>query len=283
MIARQRGVALAIVVWFIAGMTLLVAGIVAQARIETMGTQLHLARAKAVAAGDGAIHLALIERAGGFEAGPNGPLVSRSSQQIGGLSVQVEIYPGEGFVDLNSAPAEMLAALFEHAANTSPAEAQELADNVVKWRQQMQRSRSDDSPRRLHSLEDLLRIDGVTRTVLDGIRDYVVPGDWLRGAVDWSASPQELFTLLQAVSPEMAEKAQRRRAVLAEGAGQRGGLARGGNGIYRADAMVEYGGRTWLRRRWMRIGASRDSSLPWVVLRNEAPRVVGVVNKNGGD
>ena len=38
---RQGGVALAIVVWFIAGMSLLVAGIVADARVDTRMAQLH--------------------------------------------------------------------------------------------------------------------------------------------------------------------------------------------------------------------------------------------------
>ena len=58
----QKGVALAIVVWFIAGMSLLVAGIVSHARVDTQMAQLHVARAKAVAAGDGAIQLMLAER-----------------------------------------------------------------------------------------------------------------------------------------------------------------------------------------------------------------------------
>ena len=57
----QAGVALAIVLWFIAGMSLLVAGIVSQARVDTHMAQLHVARAKVVAAGDGAIRLRLAE------------------------------------------------------------------------------------------------------------------------------------------------------------------------------------------------------------------------------
>ena len=56
---RQRGVALALVVWFIAGMSLMVGGIVSFARVDTRMTQVHLARAKTIAAGDGAIMLAM--------------------------------------------------------------------------------------------------------------------------------------------------------------------------------------------------------------------------------
>ena len=43
--AGQKGVALAIVVWFIAGMSLLVAGIVSHARVDTQMAQLHIAKA----------------------------------------------------------------------------------------------------------------------------------------------------------------------------------------------------------------------------------------------
>ncbi|MFV8818304.1 hypothetical protein [Haliea sp. E17] len=272
--AQQRGVALAIVVWFLAAMALLVAGIVAHARIETGGAQLHLARAKAVAAGDGAMVLAMLDRSGGFQSSADAPLVSESLQRVGDLDVRVRIYPSEGFVDLNSAPAEILAALFQYAAKLPPANEQELANNVVQWRDLRSQRRSVDEPQRFYSLEDLLRVDGVTRTLVDGIRDFVIPGDWVRGGVDWSAAPQELFALLQSVSPELAEKAQRRREVLSSGGGKQGGFEVGGSSTYRVDALVEYGGRTWLRRRWMRLGSSRDSSLPWVILRNEAPRVV---------
>ena len=56
---REDGVALAIVVWFIAGMSLLVAGIISHVRVDTRMTQLHVARAHAASAGDGAIQLML--------------------------------------------------------------------------------------------------------------------------------------------------------------------------------------------------------------------------------
>ena len=40
-VVQQRGVALGIVVWFIAGMALLVSGIIAEARIDTRMAQVH--------------------------------------------------------------------------------------------------------------------------------------------------------------------------------------------------------------------------------------------------
>ena len=46
-------------------------------------------------------------------------------------------------------------------------------------------------------------------------------------------------------------------------------------GAYRADAVVRYGDRTWLRRHWVVIESSGNSLLPWRILRTEAPRVRG--------
>lgn len=270
---RQCGVALALVVWFIAGMSLLVAGIVAHARMDTRMTQLHLARAKTVAAGDGAIYLALVERAAGYEAAGDGPLVSESSHKLGDTEVRVRIIPASGFIDLNSAPAPVLAALFTTAGGMESGEAKNLADNVIEWRNPPAGRRRGG--RRLHSMEDLLRVEGVTRTLLDGIRDYAVAGDWTSGAMNWSAAPETVLAALEAANPAQADNMQRRRSALSQaavGANQRRAASAGAT--YRADALVNYGGNTWLRRRWISVEGSRPSGSAWRAVRTEAPRVV---------
>lgn len=272
----QRGVALAIVVWFIAGMSLLVAGIVASAKVDTRTTQLYLARAKAVAAGDGAINLAMVARRNGFDAAGGGPLVSESRQRLGDVDVVVKIIPAAGFIDVNRAPAEMLQALFHYAGNMDQGEAQTVAASVVKWRsgksdnKQARGSRRDRG--RFYSLEDMLRVDGVTRTLLDSVRDYAVAGSWTSGSTDWSASPESMLEILATINPSQADAINRRRASMAS-AGSVGRLQ--GGSVYRADALMNYGGRTWLRRRWLKMESLRGSTLPWQAVRTEAPRVVG--------
>lgn len=273
---RQQGVALAIVVWFIAGMSLLVAGIVASANVDTKTTQIYLARAKAVAAGDGAINLAMVERRSGFEKAAGGPLVSESRQRLGDVEVLVKIIPAAGFVDVNNAPAEMLQGLFHFAGGMEPGDAQMVAASVVKWRsgaadgKSARRARKDRG--RFYSLEDMLRVDGVTRTLLDSIRDYAVAGSWTNGSMDWSAAPESMLDILAELNPAQADAISRRRGSMAS-AGSVGRL-RGGS-VYRADALVAYGGRTWLRRRWLKMESVRGSTLPWHAVRTEAPRVVG--------
>ncbi|PLW70416.1 hypothetical protein [Pseudohalioglobus lutimaris] len=275
---RQRGVALAIVVWFIAGMSLLVAGIVASAKVDTKTTQLYLARAKAVAAGDGAITLAMVERRSGFDAAGGGPMVSESRQRLGDVEVLVRIIPAAGFVDVNNASPEMLQGLFHFAGGMDKGEAQMVAASVIKWRSGLaddtagKRTRLRKEKGRFYSLEDMLRVDGVTRTLLDSIRDYAVAGSWTSGAMDWSSAPESMMNLLSEVNPGQADAIGRRRASMAS-AGSVGRLR--GGGVYRADALVSYGGRTWLRRRWLKMESVRGSALPWQAVRTEAPRVVG--------
>ena len=276
---RQRGVALAIVVWFLAGMSLLVAGIVGHARMDTRTTQIHLARAKSVAAGDGAIHMAMVDRRRGFESASQGPMISESRHRLGDAEVRVVIVPASGFVDPNKASDKVLHALFQFAGGLESGEAKTVADNVLKWRhnrdREESRSRRRFSSKEFYSLEDMLRVDGVDRTLLDGIRDYVAVGKWTTGAMDWNASPGAMMEMLEAANPEQSGSIGKRRDALTRAPTGRGSNRLGDSGVYRADAYIEYGGRTWLRRRWLQMGASADSRLPWRVVRTEAPRVVG--------
>ena len=277
---RQRGVALAMVVWFIAGMTLLVAGIVALARQDTRMTQLHIARAEVVAAGDGAINLAMMERLRGYQSSGSGPLISETVQAVGEHSVTVRLYPANGFVDPNVASMEVLSVLFQVAGAMDTPDAQSLAASVVQWRKPAAENRRPGRPQRrqFDAPEDLLRVEGVTRGVLDSIRDFIVVGDWAVGSLNWGASPQRVVALLEQLDPGQVDAVAGRRQNLVrtgeENYGQRQGGGADGVSVYRADALVIYGDRTWLRRRWLTSGTSRASAMPWRVVRTEPPRVV---------
>lgn len=278
---QQRGVALAIVVWFIAGMSLLVAGVVSRAAIDTRMAQLHVARAEVSAAGDGAIrlHLAALVSGGirdevlaGLQATP---------YRLGDLQVAVTLTPAAGLVDLNSATPQVLAALFSVAGGLEQPDAQLLAGNVVDWRQAVQRRAGNDDkpPSRFREVEDLMRVEGVNRRLLDSLRDYVAAGTVTMGGMDWAqASPAVLEILRQADGRKFAAVSRRRlrqmQAAAGAGQGSRPGQPRIA-GAFRADAVVRYGDRTWLRRHWVTITSSGDSLLPWRVVRIELPRVAG--------
>jgi hypothetical protein len=272
-LCAQSGVALAIVVWFIAGMSLLVAGIVSHARVDTQMAQLHVARAKAVAAGDGAIQLMMADVVTGDVTVSAGQGLPSRAYRIGDLEVVVDLVPTAGLVDLNSASAKLLAALFVVAAQLDAAEAQTVANNVIKWRSSgtVTRGRA-----RFATLEDLLRVEGIGRTLLDAVRDYVVAGAPTQRGTNWPLAPEMVWAVMQKMDPQKADAVLRSRD-RAAGSGEEGKRKAGSSfagGSYRLDAVVHYGDKAWLRRRWVSMTTVRSSLLPWRMVRTEAPRVV---------
>ena len=79
-LVRQQGVAIAMVAWFLAAMSLLVVGIVSEAQNDVRMAQLHSSKARAIAAGDGAIQLMLANSL--TQQGRGGSPVQVSSQEF---------------------------------------------------------------------------------------------------------------------------------------------------------------------------------------------------------
>ena len=277
---REDGVALAIVVWFIAGMSLLVAGIISHVRVDTRMTQLHVARAQAASAGDGAIQLMLAglvsrrrDEADGF--------LPVAVHRLGSLDVEVTLVPAQGLIDINRAPQIVLAGLFRLAGALDATEAQTVADNVVRWRQvQPAQEEGKFLTRHFVALEDMLRVDGVTRMLIEAVRDYVVVGLGSQRGTNFSAAPAAVLEVLREANLQQAEQLLRQREQ--EGDPGSRGLARAASaapgGMLRADAVVRYGDQFWLRRRWVVLETELGSSLPWRFQRTEAPRVVELSN-----
>ena len=264
----QAGVALAIVLWFIAGMSLLVAGIVSQARVDTHMAQLHVARAKAVAAGDGAIRLRLAEllTARGSPAG-EGSGASGGYYRLGEDEVRVTLVPVAGLIDINSATPEVLLGLFLQAG-VEQDEAQALAENVLKSRSPAAARGAPGGSGRLEAMEYLLRVPGMSRSLLDAVRDFIVVGTPAQGGMNWSVAPDEVLAVLDRVDAARAAGVRARQGATAGNAVPV--LAR----AYRADAVLRYGERNWLRRQWIEMSAAHGGELPWSVVRTEPPRVL---------
>ncbi|MFK8050473.1 MAG: hypothetical protein AB8B81_18775 [Halioglobus sp.] len=276
---NQKGVALAIVVWFLAAMSLLVSGIVFQAKVDTRMAQLHAAKAKAVAAGDGAISLMLASVvSGGAQQSNPGQLQQPMSFEVGPHDVTVSLVPVSGLIDLNSASPQMLASLFRVHGGLSEVDAQILGDTVVNWR--ATGGGRGGRPTRFSAIEDVLRVDGVNRGVLDGIRDSIAVGNSRRSAIDWSQAPQSVLDVLAKLNPDKALKQLDRIAAGQSNTNNNrlssiGSSSRSGSlGSYRVDALVRVGDQIWLRRRWAASGTTGAGKLPWRFVRTEPPRVL---------
>ncbi|GAB5413096.1 MAG: hypothetical protein Cons2KO_06990 [Congregibacter sp.] len=257
----QRGVALALVVWFIAGMSLLVAGTVFSARSDVRMAQLHLARAQATAAGDGAIELLLADLLDG--AFDQGGLVQQR-YRLGEIEVSVLALPEPWMVEINSASPELLARAFVWSGTANADAAQELARAVVQWRS----GSTGNRPRRFEALEDLLDVEGMNRKMWDSMRDYIAVSAAMSGQSN-GARAQQALQRLQEAGPETRVARAGMSAVLSDPNAQ----GRSRSGRYRVDAMVKLGEASWLRRRWVSMSNARIG-MPWQFTRTEPARIV---------
>jgi general secretion pathway protein K len=254
--------ALMLVVWFIAGLSVLVAAGVSVSRSDSRLAQLHIAKARVAAAGDGAIQLALAKTI--VTKGRSDSTVIK----IGELDVGVNLVPISRLVNINRAPLGVLSPMFQLAAGDGKSSPDELARAVIEWRNRAPSSGGGV----FYSIEDLLRVEGITRTVLDQLQDFVVVGLWAGGGGDWRKPPA--FLRNTSASPD-----QMRRIVAGEGDDSRSNASSNNretalSSVYRADAVINFGNVNWIRRRWVRMAGNPASNLPWRFVRTEAPRVI---------
>lgn len=266
--AKQEGVALGIVVWFIAGMALLVSGIVAEARMDTRLAQIHYTKARVAALGDGAIHLALAEQYSRKQSGQRGSPRSQGVN-VSGNNVDIRMIPAGLLVNISTENARGFSALFARARAANQSEAlpwraspEQLARAVIAYRDGANGRRGQS----FYDLEDLMRVPGVDRGVYDAVRDYIVTEE-LAGEI--SGSARDTTSRLR----------QLESALDGDGAMLNGQLQHGAS-MLRIDAVIELGGTSWLRRRWVSLEGGQASGLPWRILRTEAARTMagGQVN-----
>lgn len=299
----QRGVALAILVWFVAAMSLLVAGIVSLSRVDIKLAQLHIARARAEAAADGAIQLALAQMKQPAEEGePLQPGLRTMAYPLGGLNVRVDITPLSGLINLNQAPEELLVLLFSTVEGLDENAALQLAFNVVEWRtpgmhnnlaaenSQYEPTRGDvqatdstapgaASNRRFEANEDLLLVTGVDRRIYEAVQDAIYVSQEGQSGVDWATAPVVVLRgLLGGDATSAQALAESRLSDASEGlvAPSDMDLSFQESRIkssYRMDAVVEVDGSVFSRRRWVNSDRPGADGLPWNFFRTEALRV----------
>ena len=282
---RQRGVALAVVIWFLAAMSILVSGIVYQARMDTRLTQLQVSQARAVALADGAIQFALADM---MRIEREGEAVSRGTRSgvytLADARVTVGFTPVIGLVDLNTASEGLLVALFAYGAGTGEKVAEELASNMIEWRspaagggQGLARDPVFSEARhgRFQAVEDLLLVPGVGRDIFESIRDSVYVAQQGQAGVDWASAPASVLAILAGGDPDRA------RELVIERAGDSGPMVppadldlshqqQQGSSLYRVDALVQLDEEAFLRRRWVDRRRQGVDGLPWSFFRSEA-------------
>lgn len=131
-VVQQRGMALVIVLAFLAALSLIVIGVVSASRSTVEAAGRHLVRAQAQSAIEGAVDYAanvLVSARGTLP-----ELLSKPEiVEISGWRVRISVRPERGKVDPNYADQNLLAALFR-SAGVPIEKAQALAAAVEDWR-----------------------------------------------------------------------------------------------------------------------------------------------------
>lgn len=275
LLCRQRGVALAYLLWMLAALSLLVASVVTLSITDVRATSLHLDHARVRALGTGAAHLVMRdrERAALIEGHDPGAVFSRI-YQLDGYNIEARVIPVTGLVSLNQAPADLLAEVLQILGGLPAGEAQQLGERIVAWRGGSTGSESEDyTPASFLVVEDLLRVPGMTRSVYDRVRHLVHAQSGGGPGLDPRAAPPELLRVLSGDDAAVVDFVLEARQDAS--AGQHSPdqglntdfLASGGASVYCLEIDVEMGdGRLLQQRIWVDMQA-RQRAVPWRFIR----------------
>lgn len=260
---RTDGMVLIAVLWIVAAISLVVVGMVHSVRQEVRMLSTTRALAVAGAVGDAAVHLALRQLAA--QGTPLArmvtvPVVYRQTP------VAVRVMPLNGLIDLNTAAAPLLAALYEVGGGRARDEAQALAQRTIALRTPSPGAGAE----RFEATEDLLRVPGVDFDLYARVAPLVTAsgGGGGSGGVNALAAPAEVLEVLAGGRPGTAS-----RIAAARDAGEAGidttdltaaFLESGSVQRYRIDARVPLPDGAWLHvARHVDLGGDAPDRLPW--------------------
>jgi len=291
-LTKQRGVALAMLLWFIAAMAILVAGIVAQSKTDIKLAQLQLQQLQAEAAGDGAsllllADLMLLQEQEVF----SGRGIFEQTYTLGVHDVRIRAVPASGLINLNLAGEALLASLFSYGAGLNEEQANHLVTNVISWRgegaelaEEVEEA-EQNQPRngRFEVVEDLLQVEGVDREIYDRISSLVYVAQRGLHGVDPLSAPEEVLNMLVGEDTgQVAEMVLKRSQMPFEDSGT-GSMINDDYivaetlSLFRLDAIIKFNdGKIYRRTRWVEMGGVGMDGLPWRFIRTE-PAVIAKV------
>lgn len=198
----QRGFAIALLLWMIAGMALTVAAVIHFASADIILAESRVRDAKLRAMGRAVAHLILRDSAmadvGGLGeaardnedksavegATDDDKLFSKSYQFEGGWLVSAKLRPATGLVPLNNASSSELAMVFSGLGRVDDQVAERMVQGVMEYR--------NDFPG-FRYREELLSVTGASKVVYDRIKHFVHP--YRVGSTDTATAPPRLKAL----------------------------------------------------------------------------------------
>lgn len=203
-----RGMALIAVLWLVAAMSLILAGVVRSVRTEaqTAGVQRQAAMASATA--DAAILLALQQLHAGQKETPKG--LQTIPIEFAGTTHAVHVAPLNGLIDLNNAPIALLDNLYHYAAGLDAAAAHTLAQATLDTRE---RANAKHIVQGFSATEDLMGVPGMTYTLYAKVASLVTAAIKSgSGRVNPLAASYEVLLVLTAGNAAQAMQIASQRA-----------------------------------------------------------------------
>lgn len=192
---------LVLVLWVVAALTVLVAGLVRAQHGELRLASAARSQLNASASGRAAIQLIAQELAASAQ--PVTRLL-RQRVQFLGLDVDLEIMPLVGLIDLNLAPESLLVALFQWGGGQPEAQARTLAAAVLQHRQQA--APAGGRAQRFDATEELLALSGVDHDLFARIAPLMTTDSAGGGRVNALAAPLEVLVVLANGDAALAER-----------------------------------------------------------------------------
>lgn len=205
--AAQAGIALVGVLWMVAALSLIVAGMVKvtrqDARTVSASKQGVLAEAYGQAAIVQTVQRMQIDRT-------QYTRYTQLSVNYQGLPIQVTVVPLNGLINLNGASAGLLSKLFRVAGGLPPATADALAQQVVTLRD---RPDAKGAAMGFDAVEDLLQVPGVDYDLYANIARLLVVGRRSVVRVNALAATPEVLMVLAGGDAALAQQVVQARQV----------------------------------------------------------------------
>ncbi|MDR0458537.1 MAG: general secretion pathway protein GspK [Burkholderiaceae bacterium] len=188
----RRGMALIAVLWIVAALSIMIMGLTQTVKQSIRAAIMQRDLTSGQALGEAAIALALQQLAV-----QTTPLTGTGqiSVNFAGVDMTVTAAPLNGWIALNGASAPMLAALLQTAGGLNAANAQQMAQAIVDWRDGVPQldpgapAPSGDQRRRFDAVQDLMLVPGMTYDLYARIAPLLTASVSGGGPVNAQAAP----------------------------------------------------------------------------------------------
>ena len=267
---RGKGLALIMVLWIVAALSLLVVGMSQTVRGQVRAAQAVSEQVAAQALAEGAIALQQLKAE---SARPEGMAATRVS--YGGVEMQVLVQPLSGLISLNAAQPPLLSALLQVAGGVPEKQADQLAHAIDTWRAGGTGDATRRVPRRqFESADDLLLVPGMDYATYARIRPLVTADTYQHTNVNPLAAPLPVLLVLARGNAAVAQRIASRRDAGEAGVDTTGldpALTGAGfSQFFRVTARVPLdAGRIFSLAHDVTLSAYSSSIAPWRTLRTQ--------------